>query len=53
MAATLGCHYAHVESGVTAPGTTVSPRPDLTSVDLAGVAKVLIAQGVIGGRLPG
>ena len=53
MAATLGCRYAHVESGVTAPGAAVSPRPDVISADLAGVAKVLIAQGVSGGRLPG
>ncbi len=53
MAATLGCRYAHVESGITAPGAAVAPRPDLTAADLAGVAKVLIAQGVSGGRLPG
>src|SRR4029078_5512173 len=29
MASTLGCRYAHVESGVTAPGTVVDPAPDL------------------------
>ena len=45
MASTLGCRYAHVESGVTAPGTRVVPTPDLTEPDLAGVAKVLIAGG--------
>ena len=27
MASTLGCRYAHVESGVTAPGITVVPVP--------------------------
>jgi 4-nitrophenyl phosphatase len=53
MAATLGCRYAHVESGVTPPGTEVSPRPDVTAEDLAGVAKVLISQDVIGARLRG
>jgi 4-nitrophenyl phosphatase len=53
MAATLGCRYAHVESGVTAPGTAVTPRPDMTCADLAGVAKVLIVDDVVGGRLPG
>lgn len=45
MASTLGCRYAHVESGVTAPGAPVVPMPDLTAPDLAGVAKVLIAKG--------
>ena len=51
MASTLGCRYAHVESGVTAPGTRVVPTPDLTEPDLAGVAKVLIARGQAAGRL--
>ena len=51
MAATLGCRYAHVESGITAPGTTVRPTPDLISANLAGVAKVLIDGGVMGARL--
>jgi HAD superfamily hydrolase (TIGR01450 family) len=51
MAETLGCRYAHVESGVTAPGTPVLPRPDLLAPDLAGVAKVLMAEGVARGRL--
>jgi ribonucleotide monophosphatase NagD (HAD superfamily) len=44
MARTLGCRYAHVESGVTAPGATVSPTPDLTAANLAGVATVLIGE---------
>lgn len=52
MATTLGCRYAHVESGVTAAGTVVTPTPDVTAADLAGVAKVLIAGEVPGGRLP-
>ena len=43
MAATLGCHYAHVESGVTAPGTAVEPPPALIAPDLAAVAKVLVS----------
>jgi HAD superfamily hydrolase (TIGR01450 family) len=51
MAMTLGCRYAHVESGVTAPGTTVVPTPDLIAANLAGVAKVLLAGGMPTGRL--
>ncbi len=51
MASTLGCRYAHVESGVTAPGVRVVPVPDLTAPDLARVAKVLIAGGLPGGRI--
>jgi 4-nitrophenyl phosphatase len=51
MAATLGCRYAHVESGVTAPGTSVVPIPDLIESNLAGVAKVLIGAGLEGDRL--
>jgi ribonucleotide monophosphatase NagD (HAD superfamily) len=51
MAATLGCRYAHVESGVTAPGTLVVPVPDLIESNLAGVAKVLIADGLAGDKL--
>ena len=51
MALTLGCRYAHVESGVTAPGTTVSPTPDVIAANLAGVAKVLIDEGVTTGRM--
>jgi 4-nitrophenyl phosphatase len=51
MATTLGCRYAHVESGVTAPGTAVLPRPDLIAPDLARVAKVLIGDGIASGKL--
>ena len=51
MASTLGCRYAHVETGVTAPGTEVSPTPDVIAANLAGVAKVLIEEGVTRGRL--
>jgi 4-nitrophenyl phosphatase len=51
MAATLGCRYAHVESGITAPGTTVVPTPDLIASNLAGVAKVLIDEAVTTDRL--
>ncbi|HEY4609426.1 MAG TPA: HAD-IIA family hydrolase [Ilumatobacteraceae bacterium] len=43
MATTLGCRYAHVESGVTAPGTIVTPAPDIVAADLRAVADVLIA----------
>ena len=39
MAATLGCRYAHVESGVTAPGTIVVPTPDLIAADLGRCGK--------------
>jgi len=42
MATTLGCRYAHVESGVTPPGTTVEPKPDLVAANLAAVADVLL-----------
>ncbi|HEY7626016.1 MAG TPA: HAD-IIA family hydrolase [Ilumatobacteraceae bacterium] len=48
MAEVLGCLYAHVESGITAPGTIVDPAPALVAADLAEVAKVLVA-----GRFPG
>ena len=51
MAATLGCRYAHVESGVTPRGATVHPTPDLIAANLAGVAKVLIDDGATSGRL--
>jgi HAD superfamily hydrolase (TIGR01450 family) len=51
MAATLGCRYAHVESGITLPGTTVVPKPDLIAADLAGVAKVLLVERWPRGRL--
>ncbi|MEO7370536.1 MAG: HAD hydrolase-like protein, partial [Ilumatobacteraceae bacterium] len=52
MARTLGCRYAHVESGVTAPGIVVVPTPDLVARNLADVAKVLIEGGLASGRLP-
>ncbi len=42
FARTLGCRYAHVESGVTAPGSTFDPRPDILAADLAGVADVIL-----------
>lgn len=42
FAATLGCRYAHVDSGVTPPGTLVSPTPDLAVADLAAVAEAVI-----------
>jgi 4-nitrophenyl phosphatase len=51
MATTLGCRYAHVESGVTAPGATVIPQPDLIAADLAAVAKVLIGEDVTRGKV--
>ena len=43
MAVTLGCRYAHVESGVTPPGTHVVPTPSIIAANLAGVAKVLLS----------
>jgi 4-nitrophenyl phosphatase len=52
MAATLHCRYAHVESGITPPGSIVVPRPDIVAADLAGVADVLIAEGMASGKLP-
>ncbi len=51
MAATLGCRYAHVESGITAPGSAVHPTPDLIAANLAGVAKVLIDESSRSDRL--
>jgi len=51
MAATLHCRYAHVESGITPPGSVVAPRPDIVAADLAGVAKVLLAEGMASGKL--
>jgi HAD superfamily hydrolase (TIGR01450 family) len=51
MAATLGCRYAHVESGITAPGTKVVPLPDLIAANLAGVANVLLDDGEASGKL--
>lgn len=38
----LGCRFAQVWSGVTAVGTSVTPRPDLTGDDLAEVARHLL-----------
>jgi HAD superfamily hydrolase (TIGR01450 family) len=51
MAMTLGCRYAHVESGITSPGTTVTPTPDMIAANLAGVAKVLLDEGATRGKL--
>ncbi|MEY2583655.1 MAG: HAD-hyrolase-like, partial [Ilumatobacteraceae bacterium] len=51
MAANLGCRYAHVESGITPPGTTVVPTPDLIAPDLAAVAQVLIEQDAASDKL--
>lgn len=51
MAATLGCRYAHVESGITPPGAVVTPTPALIGADLSAVAKVLIAGDERDGRL--
>jgi 4-nitrophenyl phosphatase len=51
MASTLGCRYAHVESGITPPGSIVTPTPDLIAANLAGVAKVLIDEGMTTGRV--
>jgi 4-nitrophenyl phosphatase len=51
MAANLGCRYAHVESGITPPGTTVVPTPDLIAPDLAAVAHVLIEQDAASDKL--
>ena len=43
FARALGCRYAHVESGVTPPGTPVSPTPDIVAADLHAVASQLLA----------
>lgn len=45
FAATLGCRYAHVESGVTPPGTIVEPTPDVYAANLSAVADVIISGG--------
>ncbi len=45
FARTLGCRYAHVESGVTPPGSAVDPMPDLLAADLAGVADAIVTRG--------
>ncbi|MEP7114742.1 MAG: HAD-IIA family hydrolase [Ilumatobacteraceae bacterium] len=52
MARTLGCRYVHVESGITPPGTTVYPTPDITAANLAEVAKVLMGEGEARAKLP-
>lgn len=51
MATALGCRYAHVESGVTAPGTIVVPAPDLIAANLGDVAKVLLQGAIASGKL--
>jgi HAD superfamily hydrolase (TIGR01450 family) len=52
MAATLGCRYAHVESGITPPGSVIEPRPALIAKDLAEVAKVLVDADIERGKVP-
>jgi 4-nitrophenyl phosphatase len=42
FARTLGCRYAHVDSGVTPAGAVVDPTPDLRAADLAGVADAIV-----------
>lgn len=51
MAETLGCAYAHVESGITPPGTVVDPHPTLIAMNLAEVAKVLVGDTFPGSRV--
>ena len=51
MADTLGCLYAHVESGITAPGSEIDPHPALIAVNLAEVAKVLVDGTFPGSRV--
>jgi HAD superfamily hydrolase (TIGR01450 family) len=41
FARTLGCRYAQVWSGVVAKGAAMSPTPDLTADNLAGIATLL------------
>jgi len=43
FAVALGCPFALVRSGVTAPGVPVEPRPDIDAADLAAVAALVIA----------
>lgn len=43
FAHTLGCRFALVWSGVTAPGAVVRPTPDIAMADLAAVASSLLA----------
>ena len=42
FAVTLGCRFALVWSGVTAPGALVAPVPDLVAADLAGIAELIL-----------
>lgn len=49
FARTLGCRYAHVESGVTSPGSVIEPTPDVLAADLAGVADVIVTRGEMPG----
>lgn len=42
FAQTLGCAYAHVNSGVTPAGSEVRPTPELLADDLAGVAAAVL-----------
>ncbi len=43
LAATLGCRYAHVWSGVTPAGTLVTPTPWIEGENLAAIADQLLA----------
>jgi 4-nitrophenyl phosphatase len=42
FAATLGCRYAQVWSGVVARGTMIDPAPDVVADDLAALADLMI-----------
>lgn len=42
FAVTLGCRYAHVDSGVTPSGVSVEPRPFWRGADLAEIAAQLL-----------
>jgi 4-nitrophenyl phosphatase len=46
FAATLGCRFALVHTGVTPAGAIVDPVPDLAVADLAAVADLLLGAGV-------
>ena len=45
FAATLGCRFALVMSGVTTDATALQPPPDLVAADLDAVATTLLAHG--------
>ncbi|MDQ3469540.1 MAG: HAD-IIA family hydrolase [Actinomycetota bacterium] len=45
FAVAIGCRFALVRSGVTAPGVDTEPRPDLDGADLAAVVAQVIAAG--------